>query len=266
MCFFFCFCFHFPCFAYTEVYAREFHCNNVYTGSGSILFCKRCRRVLGYVDYIDGERVFRLIDVRLMNFEFIKKNVEGEKEVIFLGASEHTSKRKRVESEVDSLIEPPQKKRKVNELLVMHVRPQYESLYDLLEEQEGDADDVFITGEYIDLSQSDHGSEVDQDTSLYNDDWSSDSSQSAIGLEPYTPDMSPLVSMSSSFSELFMHENFNVLENAVGGCKLFCLHFCTDHNFPKKKKTMHENSYFSHFLICTFNFFFFFRFFANFLL
>lgn len=185
------------------VFAREFNCNNIYT-SGPVLFCKRCRRIVGYVDNIAGERIYRLVDERLLTFEPIKKNVVGEKVVMFFGAYEENNKRKRVTSETDLWLE--------------RVHPEHDSSLEVSDDEQ--EDEIIIPDEYLDSTLSDYESYIEDDLSLYNDDWSDDSSQNAVGLVSDTP-----LSIFSSYSNLFMHENFNVLENSVGTCKFYVLLF-----------------------------------------
>lgn len=82
-------------------------CKNVYV-SGSLLFCRNCKRVIGYVDWND---IYVLKDVRLLYVVPIEVRPMDGKQFIYFRLLDHGPQKRKCE--IDIYSEPPFKKFKL---------------------------------------------------------------------------------------------------------------------------------------------------------
>lgn len=215
----------FSILSFVEIYARALCCNNL-KDVGMILFCRKCRHVVGHIDYLNGERLCRLNNVRAVRFEPLMLRQHNEKEVLLIGARDAVPKRQRIASVSDFELEPPSKKHKIDELLVMHVHLRYENA-PLREDNE----EHNILPDY----ESEYDSDLDEEESIVSlgstdSVWSEDASWGRVGLPPRTPIESPPAScptsplFSDSVHDFLNHEIFVAFGTAEPSRKHCVLH------------------------------------------
>lgn len=165
---------------------RSGECNNIFS-SGPIVFCSRCRKVLGYIvdwagEDMDDHSILHLQEVRLLTFRPLKVHSDGDRQVYFLGAFSKPFDNAHASKKIDTLMKPMPLVQ-LNDVTIMRVAPSYEyetlnvpfDEQPILVDEEEEADEEWL--EYLDrtiLSEEEDWMDSDQSEGDYwlDSDWS----------------------------------------------------------------------------------------------
>lgn len=212
---------------------RLHECKNVYV-SGSLVFCRSCRRVIGF-DVMYGNCILR--DVRLLYFVPMDFMINFDKFIMLTRISDHgPMKRKQLMSDLS--VEPPSKKSKFDNtqsVIVYRMRVQDEA--PLFSSLDLESDPPVIVDIVYDSEDDD---EIPTELDYYDDDYELESYDSDSNEEfiyhradrlstPYSfnsvqslPNLSPVsIDFQPYEDELSEHENFRVLGDSIVICEFF---------------------------------------------